>query len=66
MGKFTDKMVSNLQPKEKMFQQRESDGFGIRVLPSGVKIFIFVYTVGGKRRQMVTIQHPNAPAAPSA
>jgi integrase len=59
MGKFTDKMISNLQPKEKMFQQRESDGFGIRVLPSGVKIFIFVYTVAAKRRQMNLGDYPD-------
>ena len=50
--KFTDKYIANLKPKLKMYQQREGDGFGIRVLPSGYKIWIFTYTYDGKRRQM--------------
>jgi len=59
MKKFTDKMISNLQPKAKMYQERESEGFGIRVLPSGYRNFIFVYTIIGKRRQMNLGDYPD-------
>lgn len=56
--KFTDKYISNLKPKEKMYQVRESKGFGVRVLPSGHKIWIFIYTFDGKRRQMNLGSYP--------
>jgi len=59
MAKFTDKMISSLSPQEKMYQRRETDGFGIRVLPSGYKNFIFVYTALGKRRQMNLGDYPD-------
>ncbi|OPY84684.1 MAG: Prophage CP4-57 integrase [Smithella sp. PtaU1.Bin162] len=57
--KFTDKEIRNLKPKDKMYQKREADGFGIRVLPSGVKIWIFVYAIAGKRRQMNLGDYPD-------
>lgn len=57
--KFTDRYILNLKAHEKMYQQREGDGFGIRVLPSGVKIWIFVYTIAGKRRQMNLGDYPD-------
>lgn len=57
--KFTDKFILNLKPKEKMYQFRESEGFGVRVLPSGLRIFIFVYTIAGKRRQMNLGDYPD-------
>lgn len=57
--RFTDKYILNLKPKEKMYQVREGDGFGIRVLPSGVKIWVFIYTIGGKRRQMNLGDYPD-------
>ncbi|RNC64541.1 MAG: site-specific integrase [Desulfuromonadales bacterium] len=57
--KFTDKYVLNLKAKEKMYQVREGDGFGIRVLPSGFKIWIFIYTFSGKRRQMNLGDYPD-------
>lgn len=55
---FTDKMISNLKAKETMYQVREGEGFGVRVLPSGLRIFIFVYTIAGKRRQMNLGDYP--------
>ncbi len=61
--KFTDKYISNLKPQEKMFQVRESEGFGVRVLPSGLRIFIFVYTIAGKRRQMNLGDYPDVTLA---
>src|SRR6266568_4069968 len=51
MGKlFTDKLISNLKPKEKKYYMREGRGFAIQVLPSGCKTFIYIYTFGGKRK----------------
>jgi len=57
--KFTDKYIANLKPTEKMFQIREGKGFGVRVLPSGHKIWIFTYTYDGKRRQMNLGSYPD-------
>lgn len=56
--KFTDRYILSLKPQEKMFQVREGDGFGIRVLPSGLRIFVFIYTIAGKRRQMNLGEYP--------
>ena len=57
--KFTDKFILNLKPKDKMYQFREGEGFGVRVLPSGLRIFIFIYTIAGKRRQMNLGDYPD-------
>ena len=57
--KFTDRYILNLKAKDKMYQVRETEGFGVRVLPSGVKIWIFVYTIAGKRRQMNLGDYPD-------
>ena len=50
--KFTDIGIKNLKPTDKKFYIRESHGFALRVLPSGVKTFLFIYTVSGKRKEM--------------
>lgn len=50
--KFTDKAIANLKPKKKQFYLREAGGFTVRVLPSGIKTWLLIYTVAGKRRQM--------------
>jgi len=57
--KFTDSEIRNLKPNVKMYQKREGKGFGIRVLPSGLKIWIFTYTFDGKRRQMNLGNYPD-------
>jgi hypothetical protein len=41
-----------LKPESKMHQKRESAVFGAQVLPSGFRLFAYVYTITGKRRQM--------------
>ncbi len=38
---------------------RESGGFAIRVLPTGIKTFLYIYSFGEKRKEM------NNPAASS-
>lgn len=48
--KFTDLYIKNLKPSVKEFIVREKGGFGVRVLPSGRKVFFFMYRVDGHRR----------------
>lgn len=61
--KFSDKYIANLKPQDKMYQRREGDGFGLRVLPSGLRIFVFIYTIAGKRRQMNLGDYPDVSLA---
>lgn len=58
--RFTDTIVRNLPAKDKMYQERSAgeQGFGMRVLPSGHKIWIFTYTFDGRRRQMNLGSYP--------
>jgi len=51
-GKFSDFYLQALKAEKIIYQIRESRGFGIRILPSGIKIFIYTYTLNGTRRQM--------------
>lgn len=60
---FTDKGIDNLKAKEKQYVRRERDGFAIRILPKkgdpkGTKIWLFIYTIAGKRRQMNLGEYP--------
>lgn len=48
--KFTDRYIHGLQPEAKKYYVREGHGFTIQVLPSGVKTFMFIYTLEGKRK----------------
>lgn len=48
--KFTDLFVKNLKPKDKEHIVREKGGFGVRVMPSGRKVFFFMYRIDGHRR----------------
>jgi integrase len=56
--KFTDIYIKNLKPDSKKFYRRESDGFTVRVMPSGVKTWQLVYTVDGRRKEMNLGQYP--------
>lgn len=49
---FTDRYLKSLKPREKQYYVREQRGFTMRVLPSGIKTFLFIYTINGKRRQL--------------
>lgn len=49
--KFSDTMIRNLKTDKKMYL-REANGFTIRVMPSGVKTWLFVYTFDGKRKEL--------------
>lgn len=61
--RWTDAKIRNLKPKDKMYQEREAGGFGIRVLPSGHKNWIFTYTFDGIRRQMNLGVYPDVSLA---
>jgi len=56
--KFSDKYIENLKPQDKITDVRENNGFGIRVLPSGVKTWFFIYRIDGKRRFMNLGHYP--------
>lgn len=57
--KFTDIFVRNLKPKVKEYTSREKGGFGIRVLPSGRKVFFYLYRVDGQRRFLNLGEYPD-------
>lgn len=53
MERFTDMYIKKLKPADKEYWKREGQGFAIRVLPTGVKTWYYVYTNSeGKKRQM--------------
>ena len=49
---FTDTMIRRLKPEEKKYVRGEGNGFTIRVMPSGVKTWLYAYSFEGKRREM--------------
>lgn len=49
---FTDRYIDSLKSTEKEYWKREGEGFAIRVLPSGVKVWYFIYTFEGRKRFM--------------
>jgi integrase len=57
--KFTDKYIASLKPTEKKFYVRESRGFTMQVLPSGVKTFLYIYTFEGKRKHLNLGNYPH-------
>lgn len=57
--KFTDMYLKKLTAPSKKTYIRESEGFTLRVMPSGAKTFIFIYTFDGKRKEMNLGSYPN-------
>lgn len=47
---FTDILIRNLKPEDAEYTKREKGGFGVRVLPTGRKVFFFLYRVDGQRK----------------
>jgi integrase len=48
--KLDDMTIRNLKPKDKEYTKREKGGFGVRILPSGRKVFFYLYRIDGQRR----------------
>jgi len=64
MGKpFSDKLLTGLKPKATKYYSREGRGFALRVMPSGVKTFLFIYTHEGRRREMNLGNYPHVTQA---
>jgi integrase len=57
--KFTDTKIRSLLPAEKKYYLRAANGFSIRVLPSGAKTWLFIYTQEGKRKEMNLGHYPS-------
>lgn len=60
---FTDKYLQSLKPKSKKYHRRSDTGFDICVLPSGVKTFLYIYEVNGKRKQHNLGKYPHTTLA---
>jgi integrase len=56
--RFTDLYIKNLKPMEKDFWAREGLGFAVRVVPSGEKLWYYIYTFQGKKRYMWLGSYP--------
>jgi len=50
--RFTDLKLKTLRAAKKKYYLREGSGFAIRVLPSGVKTWLYIFTFDGKRHEM--------------
>ena len=51
-ARFTDRDIASLKPEEKEYWLREGMGFSLRVLPSGEKLWYYIYTFQGRKRFM--------------
>lgn len=56
---FTDTMIRKLKPAESDYTRSEGNGFTIRVMPSGVKTWLYLYAFNGKRRKMHLGSYPD-------
>ena len=55
---FTDTMIKNLKPAASKYIRSEGNGFTIRVMPSGVKTWMYAYALNDKRREMNLGNYP--------
>lgn len=56
---FTDTTIKKLKPGEKKYIRGEGNGFTIRVMPSGIKTWLYIYAFDGKRREMNLGSYPD-------
>ncbi len=56
--KFTDIYIKNLKPEPTKYYKREAHGFAIKVWPSGVKTWVYIYTFESKRKEMRLGEYP--------
>lgn len=55
---FNKKSLEALKQKEKDYYVREGKGFSIRIFPSGIKTWYFIYTFDGRKRYMPLGNYP--------
>ncbi|UPU37799.1 integrase arm-type DNA-binding domain-containing protein [Geomonas paludis] len=55
---FTDTMVRKLKPEAGKYTRGEGNGFTIRVMPSGIKTWLYIYIIQDKRREMNLGNYP--------
>jgi hypothetical protein len=55
---FTDTMIRKLKPEKSDYTRSEGNGFSIRVMPSGSKTWLYLYSYEGKRRKMHLGSYP--------
>jgi integrase len=56
--KFTDIYIKNLKPESTKYYKREAHGFAVKVWPSGVKTWVYIYTFESKRKEMRLGEYP--------
>lgn len=56
---FTDTMIKKLKAEERKYIRSEGNGFTVRVMPSGAKTWLYVYSIDGKRREMNLGSYPD-------
>ena len=52
------KLEEEFPVKPKQYYKRISEGLAMRVLPSAVRTWLFIYTIAGKRYQMSLGEYP--------
>ncbi|MBV5340142.1 MAG: integrase arm-type DNA-binding domain-containing protein [Deltaproteobacteria bacterium] len=56
---FTDTFIKKLKPSDKKYVRGEGNGFTVRVMPSGVKTWLYVYSFDDKRHEMNLGSYPD-------
>jgi integrase len=56
---FTDTMIKKLKAEDKKYIRSEGNGFTVRVMPSGVKTWLYVYSINDKRRELNLGSYPD-------
>ena len=50
MGKLTESMIRDLEPREKVYSVWDGEGLYLEVAPNGAKRWRTQYSMGGKKR----------------
>ena len=61
--KLTDRQVKNLKSKPERYEVWEGRGFGIRVFPSGIKSWVYMYRFNGKSKRITFGNYPKMSVA---
>ena len=56
---FTDTMIKKLKPTDKKYTRGEGNGFNIRVWPSGVKTWLYLYSFSDTRKEFNLGSYPD-------